>query len=182
MAHMSIHDLTAFELTGDPETPFIEQIKIPHDMFCSLKTYINKHNATVNDLCLTAYIRNLYKLFGHAVAIPCTVDLRKYLVSRKAEGICNLCTNLSCDIGQEIGQAFYQTLDKVKRAMGQEKASTSCLKSITLLEKVFDILPYKTAKKIIDKNFSNARLLLPTLEYLKNLALHLDGPKLLKPI
>lgn len=154
--NMCIHDPTAFELIGDPETPFIEQRKIPHDMFCSLKKYVNQHDATVNDLFLSAYIRSLYKIFGHAVVIPCTVDLRKYLPSRKAEGICNLCTNLSCDIGQEIGQAFDQTLDKVKRAMDQEKASTSCLKSITLLEKVFDTLPYKTAKKIVDKSFSNA--------------------------
>lgn len=40
--------------------------------------------------------------------------------------------------------------------MDREKSSISCLRSITLLEKVFDILPYKSAKKIIDKSFSNA--------------------------
>lgn len=154
--NMSIHDSATFELTGDLKTPFIEQRKIPRDTFCSLKTYVNKHNATVNDLFLSAYIRSLYKIFGHAVAIPCTVDLRKYLVNHKAEGICNLCTNLSCNVGKEIGQSFNQTLDKVKRVMDKEKSSTSCLKSITLLEKVFDILPYKTAKKIVDKSFSNA--------------------------
>lgn len=154
--NMSIHDPAVFEFTGDLKNPFIEQRKIPHNMFCQLKTYAKKHNATVNDFFLSVYIRCLYKLFGHAVAIPCTVDLRKYLANRKAEGICNLCTNLSCNIGQEIGSTFDQTLDKVKQAMDREKSSTSCLKSITLLEKVFDILPYKTARKIIDKNFSNA--------------------------
>ena len=154
--NMSIHDPAVFELTGDLKNPFIEQRKIPHDMFCQLKTYVKKHNATVNDLFLSAYIRSLYKIFGHSVAVPCTVDLRKYLVNRKAEGICNLCTNLCCNIGQEVGAAFDQTLDKVKQVMDREKSSISCLKSITLLEKVFDILPYKTAKKIIDKSFSNA--------------------------
>lgn len=154
--NMSIHDPAAFELTGDLRNPFIEQRKIPRELFDQLKTYVKKRGATVNDLFLSAYIRRLYQIFGHAVAIPCTVDLRKYLVNRKAEGICNLCTNLTCNIGQEIGATFDQTLDKVKQAMYREKSSISCLKSITLLEKVFDILPYRAAEKIVDKSFSNA--------------------------
>jgi NRPS condensation-like uncharacterized protein len=39
---------------------------------------------------------------------------------------------------------------------GKEKASIACLKSLILLEKGFDILPYKTAKNILEKSFSNA--------------------------
>lgn len=154
--NMYIHDPATFELTGDLKTPFIEQRKIPRDMFCQLKTYVKKHNATINDLFLSAYIRCLYKEFGYTVTIPCTVDLRKYLVDRKAEGICNLCTNLSCNIGQEIGATFDQTLDKVKQTMDREKSSNACLKSMILLEKFFDMSPYKIAKKIVDKSFSNA--------------------------
>lgn len=153
---MSTHDPATFELTGDLGNPFIEQRKIPRELFCRLKTYAKKRNATVNDLFLSAYHRRLFQVFGHTITTPCAVDVRKYLVNHKAEGICNLCTNLSCNIGQEIGATFDQTLDKVKRAMDREKSSISCLRSITLLEKVFDILPYKSAKKIIDKSFSNA--------------------------
>lgn len=153
---MSIHDTTSFELTGDLENPFIEKRKIPRELFYQLKAYAKKHSATVNDLFLSAYIRTLYLIFGHAVTVPCTIDLRKYLDSRKAEGICNLCTNLSCNIGQEIGETFDQTIDKVRQAMDREKLSVSCIKSIMLMEKVFDILPYKTAKMVVEKNFSNA--------------------------
>lgn len=152
---MSTHDPAKFELEGDLNNPFIEKRKIPRELFCQLKTYVKKRNATVNDLILAAYIRELFQIFHHAVTIPCTVDLRKYLVDHKAEGICNLCTNLSCNIGLDIGATFDQTLDKVKQAMDKEKSSISCLKSITLLEKVFDILPYQTAEKIVDKSFSN---------------------------
>lgn len=176
--NMSIHDPAAFELTGDLKNPFIEQRKIPHDMFCQLKTYVKKHNATVNDLFLSAYIRSLYKIFGHSITIPCTVDLRKYLVNRKAEGICNLCTNLSCNIGQDIGAAFDQTLDKVKQTMDREKSSTSCLKSITLLEMIFDILPYKMAKKIIDKSFSNAPIAFTNIGVLDKSRLTFGGSKI----
>lgn len=153
---MSTHDSAAFELTGDLKNPFIEKRQIPREWFCRLKAYAKKHNATVNDLFLAAYIRRLNSIFGRVITIPCTVDLRKYLANRKAESICNLCTNLSCHIGQEVGVSFDQTLDKVKRAMDKEKSGTACLKSITMLEKVFDILPYKTAEKIVDKSFSNA--------------------------
>lgn len=154
--NMSIHDPAAFELAGNLRSPFIEQRKISRELFDQLKIYVKKRGATVNDLFLSAYIRRLYQTFGHAVTIPCTVDLRKYLINRQAEGICNLCTNLTCNIGQEIGTTFDQTIDKVKQAMDREKSSMSCLKSMTLLEKVFDILPYKAAKKIVDKSFSNA--------------------------
>lgn len=155
---MSTHDPAKFELDGDPNTPFIVQRKILRETFCQLKTYAKKHDATVNDIMLSAYIRSLNKTFGHAVAIPCTVDLRKYLVGHKADGICNLCTNLSCNIGQDISTMFEQTLDKVKHTMDKEKSSIACLKSIALLEKLFDILSYRTAKGIVVKNFSNPQI------------------------
>lgn len=154
--NMSRHDPATFVLAGDLQNPFIERRELPRELFCKLKVYVKKHDATVNDLFLSAYIRSLATMFGRAVPIPCTVDLRKYLVGHKAEGICNLCTNLFCDIGPETGATFEQTLDKVKRSMEREKESTSCLKSMTLLEKVFDILPYKTAKRMVDNHFSNA--------------------------
>ena len=149
------HDSAAFEFAGDLQNPFIERREIPRELFYKLKAYGKERNATVNDLFLSAYIRSLYTMFGRAVSIPCTVDLRKYVPGNKAESICNLCTNLFCDIGPEIGPTFDQTLCKVKQAMDREKASVSCLKSITLMEKLYDILPYKTAKMIVDY-FSNA--------------------------
>lgn len=153
---MSNHDTTLFDLTGDLQHPFIEQRQIPREIFGQLKAYAKKHGATINDLILSAYIRQLYCLFGHVIHLPNTVDLRKYLADRKADGICNLVTNLTCDIGPDLGATFEQTLGKVKRAMDSEKSSTACLKSITILEKTFDFFPYKLAERIINKIFTNA--------------------------
>lgn len=153
--NMSVHDPAAFALAGNPQNPFIERRTVPRELFLRLKAHVKKRGATVNDLFLTAYMRRLYREFGHTVTLPCTVDLRKYLAGRKARGICNLCTNLFCNIGQEAGGTFDQTLEKVTRAMDREKSSISCLKSITLMEKIFDCLPYRAAKKMVDKNFSN---------------------------
>lgn len=160
---ISTHDPARFELEGDLANPFIERRTIPREAFISLKTYAKSHHATVNDLILTAYIRTLNHLFGRPIAIPCTVDLRKYLPDRKAEGLCNLSTNLTCDIGKELGTSFGQTLDRVKQAMAREKNSTACVKSLILLEKIFDILPYKTAKSILNKSFSNAPIALTNI-------------------
>lgn len=160
---MSTHDPARFELEGDLANPFIERRTIPREAFVNMITYAKSHHATVNDLILTAYIRTLNHLFGRPVSIPCTVDLRKYLPDRKAEGFCNLTTNLTCDIGKEMGISFGQTLDKVKRAMDREKTSIACMKSLILLEKIFDILPYKTAKNILSKSFSNPPIALTNI-------------------
>lgn len=153
--NMSIHDDARFELEGDLNNPFIEIRKINKEQFCALKTYAKEHDATVNDIMLTAYMRVLFQLFGRTLPIPCTVDLRKYLQDHMAGGICNLPTNIICNIGSEIGATFEQTLYKVKQVMDKQKSDVSCVKSLIMLEKVFDIFPYKIARAIVEKNFSN---------------------------
>lgn len=155
---MLTHDPAGFDLEGDPANPFIEKRVIPREAFLNLISYAKSRRATVNDAMLAAYLRVLYRRFGRTVAVPSTVDLRKYLPGRRAEGFCNLCTNLTCDIGPELGGSFGETLDRVKRAMDREKASIACLKSLLLLEKGFDVLPYRTAEGILGKVFSNARI------------------------
>ncbi|MDF2888281.1 MAG: hypothetical protein K0R23_2666 [Lacrimispora sp.] len=153
---MSTHDPAQFKLEGDLNNPFIETRSIPKEVFLNLKEYARNHDATINDMILTAYIRTLYETIGYVFEIPSTVDLRKYLPGHKAEGICNLCTNLTCEIGSEVGTSFEDTLLKVRESMKKEKASIACIKSIFMLEKVFDVLPYKLAKSILNKSFDNA--------------------------
>lgn len=155
---MLTHDPAGFELEGDSANPFIEKREIPREVFLNLVSYAKSRRATVNDAVLAAYLRILYRRFGRTVAVPGTVDLRKYLPGRRAEGFCNLCTNLTCDIGPEPGASFGETLDRVKMAMDREKAGIACLKSLLLLEKGFDILPYRTAKRILDGVFTNAKI------------------------
>ncbi|WP_160687628.1 WS/DGAT domain-containing protein [Clostridium sp. C2-6-12] len=148
-------DQAKFKLEGDLSNPFIEIRTILKEDFCKIKAYAKKNAATVNDVILTAYIRVLFQIFNRVVATTCTMDMRKYLPNRRAEGICNLCTNLTCNIGLEIGTNFEQTLIKVKKAMDKEKSNIASIKSINLLERLFDILPYKMAKDIIEKRFAN---------------------------
>lgn len=152
---MSSLDSAKFQLDGDLSNPFIEIRTILKEHFCKIKAYAKKHSATVNDVILTAYIRALFQVFNRVVTTTCTMDMRKYIPNRRADGICNLCTNLTCNIGLEIGNDFEETLIKVKKTMDKEKSNIACIKSINLLEKLFDIFPYKFARDIIKKKLSN---------------------------
>jgi len=55
------------------------------------------------------------------------VDLRRYLPNKKSEEICNLTSNMICDIGSDIGQTYKETLLKVRESMNMGKDSFSCL-------------------------------------------------------
>ncbi len=153
---MSKHDSAKFELEGDLNNPFIEIRTINNERFCKIKTYAKEHGATINDIILAAYIRVLFQLFGRTLTIACAVDLRKYLSNHKALGICNLVTNINCSIGPEIGTTFEETFCNVKSAMDKQKSDISCVKSLIVLENVFNIFSYKIAEAIVNKNFSNA--------------------------
>jgi NRPS condensation-like uncharacterized protein len=153
---MSAHDPAQLKLEGDLKNPFIEIRSISKETFLNLKEYARNHDATINDMILTAYIRTLYETFGYVFPIPSTVDLRKYLPGHNAGGICNLCTNLNCDIGADIGTSFEDTLLKVRESMKKEKSSIACIKSMFMLEKVYDVLPYQLAESMVNKIFDNA--------------------------
>lgn len=161
--NMTKHDAAKFDFEGDLDHPFIEMRRIPCEKLRLLKEYAKGSGATVNDVLLAAYLRTLYHHFGHAVAVPCAVDLRKYLPNRRAGSICNLVTNLTCDIGSDIGETFSATLEKVMREMKRQKGEISCMKSISLMETVLRILPFSTAKKLIGRNFANPPIALSNL-------------------
>jgi NRPS condensation-like uncharacterized protein len=172
------HDAAMFELEGDLSNPFIERRNISSEVFSQIKAYAKNHGATINDMVLTAYIRTLYQKFGHVIALTSTVDLRKYLKNHTADGICNLCTNLTCDIGLELGDTFEETLEKVTQVMSKEKSRISCMKNITLLEKVFDSLPYAWAEGIVDRTFINAPIAFTNIGIIDKTRFFFDGVKI----
>jgi NRPS condensation-like uncharacterized protein len=144
-----------FPLEGDLSSPFIATHRIPDARFRLIKAYAGQRQSTVNDIMLTAYIRTLYKTLGRPVAVSCVVDLRKYLTEKRAAGICNLTSNLACDLGTEIGADFDGTLARVKQAMDSEKHGWACLNGIMLLDLIFGLLPYGKVKQWFDGMFIN---------------------------
>ncbi|WP_309447924.1 WS/DGAT domain-containing protein [Clostridium sp.] len=165
-----------FPLEGDNNNPFILVRKIPREKFILIKAYAKTNNATINDVLLTAYIRSLCKVLKiNHLSLPCPVDLRRYLPNRKSEGICNLTSNMICEVGYEIGQTYEETLLKVKNSMDSEKDNFSCLKGPLMIEIIFSILPYKKAKQIISKSFNNPTIAMTNIGIIDKNKLIFDG-------
>lgn len=74
---------------------------------------------------------------------------------RRPDGICNMMSNLCCDIGPDLGESFESTLSMVKQKMDIKKANPVCIKNVILLEMLCNILPYKIAMNLLNKHFSN---------------------------
>ena len=149
-------DSIVFPLEGDRKTPFIVTHTLGQEKLKMIKAYAKLYGATVNDAILAAYIRALHKtLPGRTTSIQCVLDLRKFLPDKKSKGLCNLTSNLVCDIGPNIGDNFNETLIKVKQAMDIEKSNVSSLHLIMLLEGIFRIMPYKISKFMVLKGYHN---------------------------
>lgn len=174
---LSRHDNSfVFGLDGDRSRPFIATLTTTYDQFVSMRSYAKQHGATINDVILAAYIRTLHKTTGgQAAAIQCVLDLRKYLPGRKAEGFCNLTSNLVCDIGPETDEWFDDTLTKVKNTMDAEKEDRSCLNLIMLLEVLFRVMPYKTAKYLVLKNYNNPPFAMSNIGIIDENRLNFNG-------
>ena len=152
-----------FELDGDADNPFIVTRTLSRERFRSIKACAKRCGATVNDIVLAAYIRSLKAVLGRAIAVPCTVDLRKYLPGRRAQGICNLSSQLICDLGQDIGEDPAATLIKVKQAMDADKGRMGSVHGIAMIEAIFGLLPYATAMKFMAGIFINPSIALTNI-------------------
>lgn len=154
-SRLNPHGDQKFDFEGDLSNPFIEMQKIPREQFRTIKNYAKSKGASINDIMLAAFLRVLFHLFGNTAPLPCAIDLRRFLPNRKTEGVCNLMSNLSCDIGPDIGEDFESTLKKVKCVMDAQKNDLGSIRNIALLEKLFSVFTYRTASGLLEKHFSN---------------------------
>ena len=144
-----------FSFEGSLSTPFIERRTVSKDMFVQIKKYAAEHKATVNDVFTAANIRILSTIFGKPDTLPCTIDVRRFLPGGHASGICNLVITIPCDIGQEAPGTFEDTLVRVKHCMDIRKNDPACLKSLIMLENLFNSVPYALALPLLKKVFTN---------------------------
>lgn len=167
--HLSKHNSGfSFPLSGDSITsPSILTFKLNSDRYHSLKKYGREHGATINDIVLAAYIRALYKVINikstESVAIPCMIDLRRFLPDRKAGAICNLTSTIICDIKSELGESFDETVTRVKHAMDGQKSNFPGLNGLFILNSIFKIFTYPTIKKLMERIFVNPLIALTNI-------------------
>jgi NRPS condensation-like uncharacterized protein len=143
-----------YRLQGDSNQPFIVTRPIPEARFLSIKARAKSLGATVNDMVLTSYMRALSNVTGQTtITIPCPVDLRKYLLPGSSS-ICNLTSNLICEVQIDKSEPFDTTLVKVAGEMEKQKSSKACLKGIMLLEILSRVLPFGVLQKNFNKFFT----------------------------
>ena len=139
--------------------PFILTYKLSENRFSMLKKYSKDHLVTINDIILAAYYRALYKILNlkpyESLTIPCYIDLRRYLPDKKAQGICNLTSIVTCNIGSNIGDNFDETVKKVNAEMNKKKDNYPGLSKLSTLSLLFKILPFFKIKEIINSNYVN---------------------------
>jgi NRPS condensation-like uncharacterized protein len=91
----------------------------------ALAAYGKEHGATLNDLFVAAALRAIAgdsaERPGAHHRLQITVDLRRYLRSGRAGGICNLSAFDIYDIGTELGGSFAETLAKVSDVVSARK-------------------------------------------------------------
>ena len=96
----------------------------PQD-FKAIQQYAKAKQITLNDLFVTAFYNSLFHFVqpneGDAVPMLITVDLRRYLPSKKTETICNLSGSLFISLRYQRELSFEEVLRQVKNGITTEK-------------------------------------------------------------
>jgi NRPS condensation-like uncharacterized protein len=125
------------------------------DLFVKLREYGRRHNATINDMLVTAFLRTFYgpEKSGENPwpRIVGTVDLRRYLPDKKAGALCNLSSFTYLSIGPMLGASFDDTLILLRDKMSALKNDFIGFGPVPLSALLFATLPFTAALWIHDK-------------------------------
>ncbi len=112
------------DMEGDPV--YVRAL-ISEDRVTKLIEYCHQRDATLNDLFLSAYLRVLAfheNWDGKSqLRLLNTVNLRRYIPSGRAGGICNLSGNEWLSLGTDPGDDFGTTIDRMRALTKKCKAS-----------------------------------------------------------
>ena len=64
--------------------------------------------------------------------------------------------------------------------MKKEKSSIACIKSMMVMEKVYDVLPYKQAESIVNKSFDNALIAFTNIGIIDKMQFYFDELQITK--
>jgi NRPS condensation-like uncharacterized protein len=113
-----------WEKTDSENRNQFAKIKISVDTFDRIKTFGKRHNSTVNDILISAFIRTfVHTKENNNVSKPLIVpvNLRKYIKAGHNTALCSLTSSMIINVGQDIGSSFVETLDKVVKETNFKK-------------------------------------------------------------
>ncbi len=107
----------------------------------AIRAFSREHGVTVTEVLLTAAYRALFEVIDppHHIRLPMVVpmDLRRYIPSGRAGGLCNLSGGLYPTITREPGAAFSDTLSQVHAALEAARATRVELAQMLFLHLAF---------------------------------------------
>ncbi len=148
-----------FPFTPTDATEKIQIFKMPVEgqFLTDLNAARKKHNATINDVALTAFFRTVYNYLSGEQKdfnIVSMMDLRRYC-GGETLGVTNMTGFAPCAITVDK-EPFAETLAKVKKQMEKNKQDEFMgLYSLPLLKLAFTILPYAISELAIKIGYQN---------------------------
>jgi NRPS condensation-like uncharacterized protein len=133
----------------------------------AIRAYARDRGVTINDLLLTAYYRSLFEVLdapaGRPMPITVPVNLRRYLPSGKAGGICTLSGLFIPAISREPGEPFEDTLARIHNAMDTAKRDKMDLSQVLFLQLAFlpGYVPMRFAMRHVMKPLARGLMTLP---------------------
>ncbi|QTC41577.1 condensation protein [Bacillus sp. V3] len=122
------------------EFPKMSVRRLTREQTQRLTQWAKVHQATINDVIMTAYFRALSRVAVYAEPrttekmIGLTIDLRRCLPEDAVSPICNLSGMEMPEIKLEADEDFLQTLDRVKKSMKKIKSQNPGLSSAAGME------------------------------------------------
>lgn len=152
------------ELSQDSaeDTSFIIKENISSKYFDKIKKYGKKHNATINDLILSAYFQSLCDVGGmsssEGITISGAIDLRRYIIDSDETGITNHSTYLPYTIAN-VENKFESILNAVTEISRKYKDDPfTGLYGLPLLKFGYSAFPAFIADKLVKKFYNNPNL------------------------
>jgi NRPS condensation-like uncharacterized protein len=146
-------------LEEGPHTPLIfTQRHVTADQLKSLVTYGRVHDATLNDLMMTAFFRAL-ALEGNwdgksQLSLVTTVDFRKwYFPTGRVSAVANLSGGAYPTLGTELGEDFSSTLRKVTAVTQRQKTLGIGLHGYLFWLPTYMFLPNALVKSMVRSGY-----------------------------
>lgn len=143
---------------------------IDEEVFVKLKKISKENNVTINDVLITAYYRALLRtddIKRKEILIRSLIDLRRYLKEGKKSTICNLTSKIDCVINSDINESFEKTLINVSKLMNHKKNNNPGLNGLALLNVIFNVMPFKMGKFVIETCYNKPYIGMSNIGILK---------------
>ena len=130
---------------------------IAGDRAAAIVEFAHLHQATLNDVFVTAYVRGLARVSGwsgeKSLRVTMTIDLRRYIPGGRCGGLCNLSSLEPISLGRRLEDDFAETLSRVALLTSDRKAHWLGLNIFGGMMGLMRNMPLAKLQKFFNSNF-----------------------------